>query len=834
MNYTENQNTVNDSVSFIKDNIPKQFKDIAYMFRKNTKLIESLMREVSEYKSGILLKNLCETTGIPFTKLLLMLDKNAFTELHVFLRNKYANINDWQGSANVKGYGRKEVYNVNYIGSSQSEFQVAGETGRVLLSSIRFRHMQTPYCQLVKFIQGTNFPTVWNLKNTIVPLRVIPKIMFEGMKPNRANYFADPMEKFQYDPDKFTKSKDVNIFGVGIKNSIIECDMEIDIESIFTLMWNHALGPCIYGNNYYKWDSKASTDKDIHEDKIREILHYLNIFNSLSDEEFEEKFITCFVLPLANRMIYSASITFLATVTKVDEINYNFIANVSNEILNIAVDNLYEDSYIAHEGGDGAKVKKGALIRLLSSNIGAMMQAMLMSVNEESTYNSQGNISYFIKGLVGDLFSLRYQTWNYIKIPTDNIKFRKIYHIGSVAKKSTYLLDMDNKLTLNLIYDEINKNDNKVLSAFGDYDAIRVNAPYSNNKRFLDLGRSLLQSVCYMVILRYRISSLNTQKEYSTDELTLNRKDYFDLNRTAFTQLRRVIGTLNSKMFSLINNDKGNLPVGDHYLEYSSDNNNNAPSGRKHFMDFIYGLTDETSLKDTTLQECLSNYTMPIGDPSRKTKYVHPEIKEIRRSINEIAKRFDEDRGYVDIPRTWIEILKTRITDVISSPFSERLITDAFAILEICEDYNRLPYSKLHTSVDSTAINKMQEPDTYDSFGRATNTISDAFKQQHKMMSDLSVEALENIFKNIILKRGNEIAPGIVGTMNNVSFSKDETPGIFNDVAGYDFTLGLTEQTLTMEPNVEEGIIPSQEVIKSHESLRTLIKKFDKYLGEKY
>ena len=805
MDYRKEQTTIDDSISFLMQQIPLQMKEIAYQFVNTMQLINVKMKGIRDYKSGIYSEDVINILGTPFTKVLLTLDEEAFINTHVFVRNL------------AKWYSHVS-YAEDIIKKYKSS--VSQDSGRIMLEIIRYVHMQAPYQQFKRVLTGTGFKTYMS-KDDIPLLRVIPRIKFDAMDTtrNQSAFTEAPFSETYFNKD-FEYIKDVDVFGIGHHNSRILCDLEIDIEGVYSVLSTFFTDAVFsYRKNKKEdsqegvitSDSKSANKKGI-DRELDEIIRLFDDFEKMSDEQRERYFFEP-VQKLAGRIIYSSAMTFLATVTKTVKTHLDFIGEISSDVLDLSVDNLYDDVFITTSQSD--RVKRGSLIRLLSTNIAPMMQAVLMS-NTEKFYGkkNEGDITHFIKTIINDLYALRFQSWNYIKIPTDNIKFRKLYHIGSIAKKSFYLLNDGNKASLQLLLEDIKKRDKGEMSAFNGSDAIRVNGTFPTNKRYIDLLKSLLQNTCYMVILRYRMSSLASQNEYSTDELTLNRREYFDLNKTAFVQLRRSIKQLNSRVFS-INKPEYDVAVGN--INYDEDVD--KPQGRKaYFNDFIYGITDETMLTNTDLQVYANMKSgRNFGNFEEEESYRTIRLDDIRNSYKKLLKRQESDyKG--TISDKWFEILKSRITGVISNPFSNDLVSSAFVILEVTEDFNRLPYSKLHTGLDRRHMTKGEEPDD-SGFWSLFRVTDDIFKQQHTSFSTMSLEEFEDAFEQY----GEEIASGIVGDLSG--------NGILGDKVGYNFTLGITEQGKTIQNNIESGILPPEEVQQSLENFRSLRNRFDFFLA---
>jgi hypothetical protein len=802
---TDTPNLVDDSVTLIRNAIPYQLKAIGHIFRKYTKLIFEAYEEISSYKLGLLDKALNDVSAIPYTKLLFILNRDALVDMNNEISNIPNTDYQWRNKIDFKDIKTSNDFN----GNSESYNIKAG--GRVKVTSIMYKYMLAPYVPLHRFLNNLGSS---QLTYTLPLIRVTPKINFDTFN-RKANDCPETLQ----DGWHMQNSGNINIFGIGSTASSIEATITIDIESILNIFLNYILTRT--GNESGDFWQVCDVEK---------MMRAKEWFTKLSDEEFEKMLITEFIdKDFSRRIVFSATTTFLATVTKLINIDSNFIGELSEDILDVVKEDLTDD--VVFDGD----VDRGSFMRYMTTNISTLMNAMLLTKQN----NDDEDLFLYLKELVNTQFNLKYCTYNYMKVPGDNLKHKNLNVIGYMAKMSNYLVSRNNKLSL--AGDFESKKNGGISSFFLSTDTLRINGTFALNKRFFDLGRRLLQELCFFIILRYRLAGLdrngtnlyelrnvdvqsgvNVNGQYAdSDSLGKNKKDYKQYLLDQHLKLKRSIGTLMGRILSLT---EGSV------INTSTNPNNMAFKNTGRFADIVYGLTNESVASNTDVF-----YLMKYVDDNTKvdkfgrdvTKADDPEkvlaaISLIAaRQLKKMESKYDNIKGMTsnNVHNIWFTLIN-KLSRMADLPWGSEVGDNAFSILEFISGWTNNTITQITPNVDNVDINNTSgKKDNY-CWNESTKQNIDKF-QVLEGVSALSREDLEKVVGKLERRSGDEDLFGLFTTPDLAE------SGIVTEVTKLE-----RENRIRNLDNLSP--IEKQAAIDDKIATESLIKRFDKFLNDNF
>ena len=713
----EFNNLANDSVTFIRYAIPYQLKALSYIFRKYSQLIFDEFENLTEYKLGQLDQSLDKITTMPFSKLLMILNRDELVNFNNEIYNIAHDRYEFERVLPLEAQSH-----IVYRYSNNANNNMMNEsTGRVLIEDIKYRYMIAPYLQLSAY-----FGRFWRLYENIPLIRVKPSIDFHAFVRNE-----NSSEWNSFFQDRGTYRKDVNNFGIGNDSNIIKCDITIDIESLFTIFMSMLKrlfeketsdnGPndditCDSGGDGYNVNGKSLYC-------LSYFKRLAKWFKEMNEEQFENRFVQKMVLEdLSRRMIFSTTSTFLATVSKVDKVNGNFLSEIADDILDVVKQDLTEDFVFESDYMND----RGFFMRHMTTNISTLLQAVALARNDNAN-EWQNDLFAYLQYLISTQFGFKYCTYNYLKIPSDNLKQKQLVALGYLGKMSTYLLNDENKMALQADYES--NIEHGVTSFFLPLDAARINGTFALNKRFFDLGRSLLQHLSVFIILRYRLANMeNTNivklpgvnvKQINTvnniDDLGRNSRDYQTYLRDQYTSVKRAIGTIRSRIVQLT--EGANVKnVGD----WGSSRNMTdcemiSPDGRIGALaNLIYGITCESLFTNTQLFSNLasSNDTRRVSQFNNSQNWNYT-IEEVVNACNVVAERqlkryntkFENIRGTMSnaLHSIWFTFIDS-LCKMADYPWTKNVSDNSFTFLEMIGGWTAKSLSNLTPNIDQADI----------------------------------------------------------------------------------------------------------------------------------
>ncbi len=430
-----------------------------------------------------------------------------------------------------------------------------------------------------------------------------------------------------------------------------------------------------------------------------------------------------------------------------------------------------------------------------------------------------------------------------MKVPGNNLKHKSLTIIGQLSKLSNYLLSVDNRLSLQTDYEVSAKNG--VSAFFLSVDGAKVNGTFALTKRFFDLGRRLLQQLCFFVILRYRLAGLDSTNLYNfpgsqitssvntfgnmgdTDDLGRNKRDYQKYLKDQFVNLKRSVGTLRSRMayFSEGTNMK---QVGQWENSGSPDTNSSiSPSGKlEQLANIIYGLTNETIFTNTEIFYQISpskGYArVDRYDQKMQYNYTPEEIYQAMqtiadRQLKRMESKYDSIRGMTgnQLHSLWFTMIDY-LCKMVDFPWNRSISDNSFSILEDINGWSGNSLNQITPNVDNNNVANKPENCWNDDVKNEIDKFS--FKES---ISTLSKEDLQKSIEKLEKNIGDEDLFGLFT-------SPDPT------------VIGLTDEVTKLEAeytNKDVSVLPISDQIQATEDItqmKALIKRFDKLLDDRF
>jgi hypothetical protein len=770
------------------------------------KIITHTIKEQSGSKMGLFKENYAKILNLPFSRLLFMLNRDAYIDMCIEIQNIPHDLIDFDRVIKSKSYTLR-----NYEGT-HSDQVVEGATGRIAVEKVKYKFMLAPTHQLIKLIQGNNS---WNLNNIVPPIKVTPKIDFSAYARNRGGFDYNNFLQTYNDQE----TKDLSIFGLGTNDDIIKCKVIIDLESTFTVMWKY-VEQISYDHVKLSNNDSINTENEIIGEQIGRFLRIAEKFSNLTDSEFESLFLKPIIEDFARRVTVSAISTFLALSVKVEAANTSFINSLSDSLLTTCVDDFEE--YCPDDSNQN--IHHGTLVRELTLGISTLITGIFTASRQrDSVYI--GSIYEYLRILLSSLFGMQYTTWNCIKIPFNNLKNKKLINIGELTRRAMYLLDQNNKIYLQSTIEGLRQNG--IIGIFNGLENIRIDMPYANNLKMYNMTKTLIYRICNMIIIRQNIETLGSFRELNTDALGKSIPDYKLYLTKAYHDVKNGVRTVKNYI-------EGYIAGGNRYGNETSatEEVKNQNSLKALYAKLVYGITNESQLSSSDISYYFPSIcchttgdgvAVRKGEDERK-EYEPEEILEAMESIfernNKTTSMYKEThKGGFHSNRCcdiWGRITFSQL-NMLDTPFTSHLSDASNALSELLDD-TRVYLAKKD---DSTNVNNK---DLYndESNNESYNTSSVMNANRKYLMAEMSNFSVEDL-KNMYTSFKN---------------SEEDSFGMFQDGIGGGYGLA-TSVTATRDYFLDMKVDDLQpedrgNFLKAREEFGKLLKDVDKALGERY
>lgn len=784
---SQNPSIVDESVTMIKELLPYQVKLISYLVIKYTKRISQFLSTHKNSKS-LSKSNLNDLSYLTFSKILFAVDPDAYlnflNEIKDIPQEQYQLSNFYRDIYNRPKY---HIFNNDYTES------VDASMDNVSLTSVSYKFLNDANNGLTIFTDAVKYRH--NSKKIIPLLCVKPEISISTQDTNKyTDKDPNPLPNSLYEsitPDKMTSN-----FGVGLGG--IRCNAYIDLDGVITGIFMYLLNNVTsemvpHLNDEEKVSITSSGEADVNDytnfvSKLETISTLgKEDINKLLDEASEE---------MSKKLFYSLTTVYLATLTKMSGLSLDFIGTLYNDIFNSCRSTIGNET--PFDGGRA--VSEGMVVRHMAINTSSLLNTIATVGYGEG--NDENNIyKWVLRPLINGLFTLKYETYNYIKVPTVGTKHKALQNINNLAKLKISSLSTDNKLDLRCIHETFSPFG--ISSLFLPMHAIRLNGTYAMNKRYYDAGKDLLDLISKFIIIKKRMvdSSGTNVGDGSVDKLANTYKDYRTYLTETYKELKRALGN-SLRLLKELNNISGG-PIKEYskliYGFTSESNVDEAATYYKIYDENSYDIIDRETIQ--TDKEISENKTF-----KDKNQYIGNIIFSINEKVeSQLVNKFRGSiDGYTFISK-WISYTNLAVYKMILEPFDIDNSSMKF-ILDKTASYIANTISEATPNVDD--FDPKSSSKEFDSWNDSTDN------------SIYSIESLEKAFENV--EKRLEDAK-----------SDEDLFGLFNDFGGIPLGNHITATEDYYEKNsLKPSMSLRENFIQSKLKFEEFKKKYDKVIAK--
>lgn len=528
------RNLVDSSIEQIIKQIPPAIRGLANIFVKYGQLIDQkyIALSQSDEKRRIRgISTLDSITYLTFDKLLFALDKDAYIDF----------LNEIKTIEVQFGY---DYNGTHYISPNDEGSQLKG----IPLQSIWFKYLVNPGDGLNR-ISSCDYCGTYE---GIPLIKVVPK--FELTSPIRS------------DEEKY-KTQNIVWYDKDVNTCILKpthCESYIDISQLFDLFTARLqkISDC-------KINSNDSPFKNL----------------SLMKNDSMVEFIDNISEVMSNRIIYSLSTTYMATITKLLDEQINPVFETFGDILNSCRKLMFDDFDFV-----GENVKTGVGLRHMALDVSTLLNA-LSYIKESGKIESDQY--YALVSMITYITSIKYETYNYEKVPSNNLKHKKLVPIGTLAKSNVSLLSGDTRAGLQCAYSHLSfkNNDSKTINIrnlFQSKTCSDINGTFALNKRIYDAGKDFIDVFARFIIIKKRMydaGGLNFA-DGTIDNIGKRYVDYKSYLKSTYNDIKTSLTNIFNRMKS--------VTIGKRYLNAGNFMVKNDDENIRNANTIIYGINTES------------------------------------------------------------------------------------------------------------------------------------------------------------------------------------------------------------------------------------------------
>lgn len=605
-------------------------------------------------------------------------------------------------------------------------------------------------------------------------------------------------------------------------------DMTVDIESLFEvinfLVYQEIRKPNNYNSGY-----------DIQ-----------NIISKIAELEEDEKnrIINVVSEVLSKRLFYSGTTTLLATITKITNAKVDYFADISDNILNSCRNTLLDNF---DSDGNDAGVNEGTILRNTAINIRDLLNSMAAWSKEGY---SNCNTGLLVKNLVDYLFTLKYTTYNFIKVPLNNLKHKELEFIGKLSKLQTHALSQENAIDLNLAFEggvAYNKtlDFKKQAFFFLPMETLKIDGLYSINKRMYDCGKDLLDCLAKFIILKKRMADtaeINVKDGTNVDRMGKSYDDYRTYLTKAYKEIKAKLNVLSERVLSIT---KGRSSFS--FIDSNVGNTNDSKI--KGINDVIYGLTAE-AIPIETVNYWSDDYF--LCNPSVDASLMDEDEKQnekpwrnyvVSKVISDICEIFKytntkeskylsntsvgNDMGEVRFAKlidSWLKFNQIIGVDIIDTPY-RNMKANLTVILKDSFSYITTSISEMSPNVENVDPSLRFTNDNINEkkcFWNHDNPNND-----ETLKDDRSFYSLEDLESRV-----DEYEEFVEGREEEDDSGEENLFGMFNDFMGVPLGYDITSHELAMQAQEEldPSLLHNEKYVEERERFNKLKNRFDNIL----
>jgi len=753
------RNLVDDSVKAIIETVPNIVSNSYAIFEKYGKLINQKYDQLIQSDEKRRIKNVINIKGIEnltFDKLLFAFDR----DLYIDFMNEINMINN----------------NYSYISAGDYVYQDKGinkDMHNTRLSSINLNYLVHPSTSLKRITDWK-----YEIKKSVPLIKVQPRFSLRK--------FSDEYSYMNFN-EPYSNEETRN-FGVGM--SCDYCDAYIDISSLFEIFRSHF---STHKYNYNRSDYADSCDDPC---KCLDIYGLKKL-----DEESLTTISNEIIDIITKKVTYSMSVTYLAMLGKLEHDKQNGLISIFTDILDSC-----RKTVLGSYDSTGDELRTGMSLRHMTVDISTLFNAIS---KESKMFTSSANKEFnILRDMIQYAFEIKYSTFNYIKVPGNNLKHKKLVNIVQLAKPQLCFLNGDTRADLQCCLAKLEKRD--LFNCFCDAPDIKVDGTYAYTKRLYDSTKDFIDVYAKLIIIKKRMHDVGgfNVSDGTVDPIGKRSIDYKSYLKTTYDELKVSLNNIYNRIRSVI--------IGKRYLTNNimvKDSNNEVI---KNLNTIVYGINTESALDEDF-------YSIDVYGELYPYNRVDYNKKEDRSYYGSTNKRITDIRNIYDVLKerecTYSGNSQNLLTAV-NTYGNGSLIAFWIAVTECVGDFFDTPYKHIIGNFDDidigygeSSINEMSQK------GEIINDETDVINWDTSFEDKyISLEELNEQVQNLKDKLDENDSESVFGGL------------LFGDFGGIPLAQEMTaKETEIYNDQLTVRKIPNEEV-EAFESLKhdfdTLMAKY--------
>ena len=754
------RNVVDDSVKAIIATIPNIVRTSYAIFEKYGKLINQKYDQLIQSDEKRRIKNVINIKGIEgltFDKLLFAFDR----DLYIDFMNEINMINN----------------NYSYISAGEYAYQdriVNKDMHNNRLSSINLNYLVHPTNSLKRISD-------WKceIKKNVPLIKVQPRFSLRK--------FSDDFSYMNFNVPY--SNEETRNFGVGITCEY--CDAYIDISSLFEIFRSHF--------STHKFNYNRNNYTDSYNDPCKS----LDICGLEKLDKDSLSIISNEIIDIVTKKItYSLSVTYLAMLGKLEHDKQNGLISIFTDILDSC-----RKTVLGSYDSTGDELRTGMSLRHMTVDISTLFNAIS---KDSKMYTTSGNKEFnLLRNMIQYAFEIKYSTFNYIKVPGNNLKHKKLVNIVQLAKPQLCFLNGDTRADLQCCLTNMEKRD--LYNCFCDAPDIKVDGTYAYTKRLYDSTKDFIDVYAKLIIIKKRMHDVGgfNVSDGTIDPIGKRSIDYKSYLKSTYDELKVSLTNIYNRIRSVI--------IGKRYLTNNIMVKDSNSDVIKNLNTIVYGVNTESALDEDF-------YSVDVLDgelyPYNRVDYNKTEDKSYYGKIN---KRITDIRNIYNVLKerecTYSGNSQNLLTAV-NTYGNGSLIAFWIAVTECVGDFFDTPYKHIISSFDDiglgygeSSINEMSQK------GEIINDETDVINWDISLEDKyISLEELNEQVQNLKDKLDENDSESVFGGL------------LFGDFGGIPLAQEMTaKETEIYNDQLTVRKIPNEEV-EAFESLKhefdTLIAKY--------
>ena len=535
------RNFVDDSVKAIIEKIPNIVRTSYAIFEKYGKLINQKYDQLMQSDEKRRIKNVINVKcieGLTFDKLLFAFDR----DLYIDFMNEINMINN----------------DYSYISSGVYAYQnksINTDMHNTRLISINLNYLVHPSTSLKRIGEWK-----YEIKKSVPLIKVQPRFILRK--------FSDDFSYMNFS-EPYSNEETRN-FGVGV--SCEDCDSYIDISSLFE----------IFRSNFYTYSCKYN--KNHYSDTRDNQCKYLDICGLEKLDDKTLSIISNEIIDIVTKKVtYSLSVTYLAMLGKLEHDKQNGLISIFTDILDSC-----RKTVLGSYDSNGDELRTGMSLRHMTVDISTLFNAIS---KESKMFTSSANKEFnILRNMIQYAFEIKYVTFNYIKIPGNNLKHKKLINIVQLAKPQLCFLNGDTRADLQCCVAKIEKRE--LDCCFCDAPDIKVDGTYAYTKRLYDTTKDFIDVYAKLIIIKKRMHDVGgfNVSDGTVDPIGKRSIDYKSYLKATYDELKVSLNNIYNRIRGVI--------IGKRYLTNNimvKDSNDDAI---KNLNTIVYGVNSESALDE--------------------------------------------------------------------------------------------------------------------------------------------------------------------------------------------------------------------------------------------